>query len=106
MAKNAISDGNTIQHTAAADIASGDLVDLSGCVGIAHADIASGAVGTLHLAGEWNVVKATGVGWSEGETLYVGSGTGVTDAPGTTQAGVAGAPAVSGDTTCALIINI
>ncbi len=49
--KNVIKDGKTFSHTAAADIASGDLVLIGsgGLFGVACGDIANGEVGELSL---------------------------------------------------------
>lgn len=59
-----------IEHTAAADVAAGQILPLSACCAIADVDIANGKVGIAHLDGAWTVTAETGTAWSAGDLIY------------------------------------
>lgn len=74
MAKEAIfvQDGAVIDwiNGTAADIAVGDVVPLTACVGVALGDIPNGAVGSVKLTGVWEMPKAAGTAFAVGDKLY------------------------------------
>lgn len=72
MAKEAIyrQRGDRMDYTAAADVKAGQVVLLTGRVGIAVTDIAKDAVGELIVEGVFECAAETGVEWSVGDTLY------------------------------------
>ncbi len=57
-----IHDGNTIDHTAGADVSAGDVVVQGDLIGIAKLDIASGSLGALAVTGVFDLPKTAGVG--------------------------------------------
>jgi predicted RecA/RadA family phage recombinase len=71
---NQISDGRTKPHVATAAITAGDLVHVGGgrC-GIAVADIAIGATGTLMFEGEFEVPKVGTTAIAAGVALKIGT---------------------------------
>jgi len=105
MANNLISNGSTLDYTngTGSEIASGEAVDLTGAIGVAHGIIPDGASGVLHMLGVFRVTKPTGVAWSAGAALNLGA-TGVTTGAGT-PAGLAWADAASGDVSAEISIN-
>lgn len=100
--KNLTGTGKTIAHTAAATITAGDPIKTGDSIGIAAEDAASGAVVTLNMVGEYEVVKTTGTAWTAGEKIdYDASAsafdTGITPASGdVVDCGYAGRAAASG----------
>jgi predicted RecA/RadA family phage recombinase len=68
--KNFISAGNTLTITAGADFPSGSVVVVGAAIGIATADIASGAEGTLLLEGVFDIPKAPSQAWTVGAAVY------------------------------------
>jgi predicted RecA/RadA family phage recombinase len=98
--KNFIAEGCSIEYTAGADIDSGDVVALGMGVGVAAGDIANGEKGTVHVRGVFELAKATGTAWTEGDKLYWDAGASkfTKTATGNKPAGFAHAAAASGDT--------
>lgn len=68
------SGGETIMHTASADISSGDVVVVGDRVGIALVDIANGAVGPVALQGVWTVSALSTDDIAAGKKLYWDAG--------------------------------
>lgn len=61
MASNNTGNGETINWTATFAVSSGQIIVLSsGIIGVALADIASGAVGPVAITGTWTVNKSAG----------------------------------------------
>lgn len=81
--KNKISHGLTMNYTASAAIASGDLVVVGLRVGVAVADIANTETGTLELQGVFELPKVSGA-ITQGALVYW-------DADGNPVGGVSGA---------------
>jgi len=52
--------GDAIDHTPAADVAAGDVVEVGTLPLVARHDIPAGALGSLAMKGVFDVVKATG----------------------------------------------
>lgn len=101
MAKNYVEDGKTMDWTNATgvDVVSGDPVVVGAQIGVAHADIADGADGVLHMTGVVALPKDEADTWSAGEKLYFDATSGnVTTTEGAVIAGTAWADAVNGDT--------
>lgn len=57
--------GETIDYTASAAVAAGDVVNLATRIGVAAADIAAGETGAVHVTGVFEMPKAA-------ETITVG----------------------------------
>lgn len=51
-------------------ISVGDVVVLTGRIGIATEDIAVGATENLDTEGVWKLAAETGVAWNQGDSLY------------------------------------
>lgn len=103
MAQNYIECGDVFQYTNAtgATITAGTVVKIGSVVGVALVDIADGATGSVMTEGVFSLPKATGAGWSVGDTLYwddTAKKFTKTDT-GNTFAGYAFEAAASGDTT-------
>jgi predicted RecA/RadA family phage recombinase len=109
MADNYFGTGDDVSYTnsGSTTIASGDAVALTGCIGVAMADIAAGAVGTLKTRGVFLITKTAGEAWTLGQQLYLIAATGVltTTAGSNIAAGKAWAAAESADTTGYCSIN-
>jgi predicted RecA/RadA family phage recombinase len=60
--KNFVQEGDFITFTAGATITSGMIVKVGSLFGVAVADVANGATGTLALKGVFTLPKTTGVG--------------------------------------------
>ena len=69
MADSFVSDGNVIQYTAGATIASGAVVKIGQTLGVAVVDIANGATGSVALRGVFTVPKVSGAVIAQGERL-------------------------------------
>ena len=69
MAKNYVENGDIIQFTATADIASGDVVVMGETLGVALVDIATGDSGSVQLRGVFSVPKVNGAVIKQGESL-------------------------------------
>lgn len=71
MATNFVSDGDVIPYTngTGAPIASGKVVALGHCLGVALGSIANGATGSVALAGVFTVPKVSGAVFVQGEKL-------------------------------------
>lgn len=68
--KNFVSQGNTLEITAAADIASGDGVLTGALFGVAAGDIATGATGIVNLTGVYDLPKKASQAWTVGAKIY------------------------------------
>lgn len=109
MASNFVSEGDVIPYTntTGSAIASGQVVALSHCIGIALASIAIGATGSVALAGVFTVPKISAAVFAQGEKLiWDSSAAAFDDAAATpasgdiTGAAVAWAAGSNGQTTC------
>jgi len=107
MAKNYIQEGDVLDHIAAAAIASGDVVRMGKRIGVAVADIASGASGPVAVEGVFNLPKVATQAPAQGALLYWDATAGnlTTTATGNTLAGYAAAPGVNGAATVNININ-
>jgi predicted RecA/RadA family phage recombinase len=75
--KNYVQDGKYLDFTAAADVDSGDLVQVGSLHGVAVTDVANGAVGSLALQGVYTLPKLTGAAGdatTAGGPVYFSSG--------------------------------
>lgn len=68
--KNFVSQGATLEITAAADIASGDGVLTGSLFGVAAGDIANGATGIVNLTGVYDLPKKDTQAWTVGVKVY------------------------------------
>lgn len=113
MATNFVSDGDVIPYTngTGATIASGKVIALGHCLGVALGSIANGATGSVALSGVFTVPKVSGAVFVQGEKLVwdvsAGSGAGAFDdsaaVPATgdiTGGAIAWAAGSDGQTTC------
>ena len=89
--------------TAASDIKAGGVVNVGTKIGVAHAPIASGAIGAVAIKGTY--VFDCGATISQGAEVYLtGAGVATTSSAGLTKAGFAATAGVSGGT-IEVIIN-
>jgi len=101
MADNYSSPGKVVQYTAGADITSGQVVKMGNILGVALADIANGATGSVAIEGVFRVPKVSGAVIALGESLTwdvsAASGAGEFDDNAATPAtgDVTGPPAVA-----------
>ncbi len=63
-------DGNAIDYTPGADVASGDVVVQGDLIGVARFAIKSGVLGALAVTGVFDFAKATDVAYTVGTILY------------------------------------
>ena len=101
MAKNSVSLGNIIDHVAATDIISGDIVEMGNLIGVAQTDIATGDTGAVAIAGVYDMPKAAGAAWAQGDSLVVVAG----EFAAGGGPSVATADAGSSDTTGLVLLN-
>lgn len=69
MATNYLQPGDVIQHTAATDILSGQVVKIGNILGIALGDILQGKTGSVAIRGVFTAPKVTGAVIAQGESL-------------------------------------
>lgn len=75
--KKYVQDGKYLDFTAAADVDSGDLVQVGSLHGVAVTDVANGAVGALAMEGVFTLPKLTGAAGdacTAGGPVYFSSG--------------------------------
>lgn len=67
-----VHEGDSIDYTPGADVATGVVVVQNGLVGITRTPLAANALGSLAVAGVFDVAKATGAGSgiAAGKTVY------------------------------------
>lgn len=65
-----IQKGNNIVYTAGADIAYGDVVPLTGGVGVAAEDIANGTAGTIAIDGVFEMTAINTAAFTAGQQLF------------------------------------
>lgn len=65
-----IQKGNTIDYTATAAIAAGDVVSLGSRIGVAAGDIPAGAVGALSVEGVFEIDKTASLAIAVGDAVY------------------------------------
>lgn len=110
MATTYINAGDVIEYVALATTTSGDVITLDDTIGIALASAASGAKVSVQVSGNFTLDKATGVVFATGQKLNWDASTGkvtsaTTSAAGDVTAfGIAAAVALTGDTTCEVIL--
>ncbi len=68
--KNFIQPGRTITLVAPYIVASGAGAQVGQLFGVASADYASGADGEFETVGAFELAKATGAAWTQGQKLY------------------------------------
>lgn len=97
MAKNFIQPGEVIAHTAASNIASGQVVKIGQVLGVALADIASGDTGSVQITGVFECPKVTDAVIAQGQSLTWDVSAGKFDDNAATPAAgdVTGPPAVA-----------
>ena len=76
--KNYVQDGKYLDFTAAADVDSGELVQVGSLHGVSVTDVANGAQGVLALKGVYTLPKLTGAAGdavaNAGDPVYFSSG--------------------------------
>jgi predicted RecA/RadA family phage recombinase len=65
-----VQQGDQIDYTPSADVAAGDVVVQADLVGIARSAIVAGALGSLAVAGAFDVVKASETEFAAGSKVY------------------------------------
>lgn len=105
--KNAVSAGNVIPYTPTAAVASGAMVAFGTKVGVAVADIAANATGSLQIVGEFTITKLGTDNVAAGAALYWDNTNKrlTTTSAGNTYAGFATQAAGAGVTTVQIKIN-
>jgi predicted RecA/RadA family phage recombinase len=105
--KNAVSSGNVIAHTPSAAVSSGQLVLVGTKLGVAVADIAANATGSLQMSGEFSFGKVTTDVVAQGAALYWNNTSKLltTTSAGNTYAGYATAAAGNGAATVNINLN-
>lgn len=68
--KNAVQPGKTITATAPYDRTSGQGAKIAGIFGVACSDVLSGKIGEFDTVGVFDLAKATGAAWTEGQAIY------------------------------------
>ena len=68
--KNFVQKGDAIVFTAAANVASGDLVAVGDLVGVAVADVLNGQQGVMYIEGVYEVPKLAADNMTHGSLLY------------------------------------
>jgi len=98
--------GNRLNFTAAADVASGEVVAFSGVAGVAISDVASGAEGVLDVEGVFDLPKASATTFAVGSKVYLSSaGLCVSTASGNNYIGVAWLDAVAAELVVQVKLN-
>lgn len=99
--------GDVMNYVAGADIASGDVVELKHCIGVALADIANGDTGSVAVEGVFELPKVSAAVFVQGEKLVWDTSAGAFDdsaaTPATgdiTGAAVAMRAGANAETTC------
>jgi len=77
--KNYVQQGAILDHTAASAITGGDPVVMGDSVGIAVGDIDSGGGGSVAVEGVYQVTKASGTAWTQGDALDYDASAGAFD---------------------------
>ena len=97
MATNFVQEGEVIDHTAAANITSGQVVRIGQLLGVALTDIANGDTGSVQIKGVFTVPKVSAAVIAKGDTLTWDASAGAFDDQLATPAtgDVTGAPAVA-----------
>ena len=105
--KNYIQPGDVINHVAAADIDSGDVVVMGQRIGIAMADIADTTTGAVAVKGVFELDVVTAGAIAQGALVYwdVADAEINASASGNIPAGYAAKAKVSGNTTILVNIN-
>jgi predicted RecA/RadA family phage recombinase len=106
--KNYIQEGETMNYTAGAAITAGQMVLVTGVVGIAVSDCASGAVGVMATMGVFEVAKEGTDAPAQGQIMYYNAtnGTATVTASSNKVIGYAWAAAASGDSTVQVRLSI
>ena len=70
MAKNYVGEGDVLEYTAGAAVASGAVVVIGKRIGVALGDIAAGAVGSVSVKTVWKLNKLATDVVAQGDLLY------------------------------------
>lgn len=106
-----IQPGHTLDHVAGSAISSSDVVEMGNLVGVAKSDIANGDTGAVMVDGVFELPKATGSAWNQGDVLDWDTsatefGKGITPATGDiTGCAIAAEDAASGDATGKVLLR-
>jgi predicted RecA/RadA family phage recombinase len=107
MGSKFVQPGEHLDYTPSSAKSAGDVVLLTGLVGICPRDIAANEASAISITGVWEVDKTTSQAWAQGEALYWVAGTSKfsTSASGNTKAGYAAKAALSADTTGQIVLK-
>jgi predicted RecA/RadA family phage recombinase len=105
--KNYVQPGRVLDHVAAADIDSGDVVVMGQRIGVAMTDIANGKTGAVAVEGLATLPVVTAGAIAQGALVYwdVADGEINASSGGNIPAGYAAKAKVSGDTTIVVQLN-
>jgi predicted RecA/RadA family phage recombinase len=106
--KNYIQEGDTLNFTANEAITAGQMILVTGVVGVAINDVASGAVGVLATKGVFEVAKEGTDAPSQGQILYYNATNKTATVTASTNKviGYAWTAAASGDSTVQVRLSI
>lgn len=105
---NFVQPGEIIEFTPGEDLSSGEYVQIGERVGVAIADIANGAKGSIQMNGVIAGAKTTGQTWAVGDKLYMNTSTKALTKTATAAypfAGICVAVAGSSDTTGSCLLQ-
>ncbi|NYE62193.1 putative RecA/RadA family phage recombinase [Duganella sp. 1224] len=107
MATNYVQEGDVLDFTAAAAVASGAVIVLGKRIGVAARAVSQGSVGAAHVTGVWEIAKLTTDVVGQGDLLYWDAQNSrlTTTAASNVQAGYAASPAAAGAATVQIKIN-
>ncbi len=107
MTKLFVQPGNVLDHTPAADVASGAVVVIGARVGVALADIAANATGSLQVTGVFQLPKKSADTIAQGALVYWDATNSqiTTTASGNTLAGFAANAAAASVTSVNVKVN-
>lgn len=74
MAKNLVSDGQTIEFVADQAYQSGDVAEVGVLIAIVHENVAPSEIGVGHVVGVWKLPKSPAVAINQGEMVYLKNG--------------------------------
>lgn len=108
MTRKYIQPGEVIDHTAGSNLTSGAVVVMSTLVGVALVDIASGATGSVQIAGVFEINKLSTDVIAQGDLVYWDATPGeiTTTSAGNTLAGKAVSAAGNGVLTVKVKLNV
>ena len=94
-----------INHVPSGAVSAGDIVTVGGLIGVATADIAASATGSLCIVGQFEIDLASGKTFSEGDAVYFDASSDATDSGTFFGYAVADSDATAGTVKAVLLQN-